>query len=223
MKIFRTLTILLCIMAAKTAYTQDTLYMHNKEIILAKILEINPKEVVYKKTSYLDGPTFRSYKTDIDSIHFQNGMREILAAGEETNPKSKTEVAELRKESVPFVQKPFKSVFPGQSFREGEIDALGYYRGYKGIGTASYLSGLFFFYYGFPVPLVGSLTPPHNMYKFVPDMERYQKDIEYARGFDKKARSMKAGKAWANYGYGAATLVGIGVAIVVIAMSAYSQ
>jgi hypothetical protein len=96
----------------------------------------------------------------------------------------------------------------------GVSDADQYYRGYKGIGTASYFSGLVGLY-GFPIPLIGSLVRPTNMLYYVPDMKRYNTDAPYFNGFNSRAKSIKSNKAWSNYGYGAATSTGVFLILVV--------
>ncbi|MBL0329635.1 MAG: hypothetical protein IPP64_09515 [Bacteroidetes bacterium] len=39
-------------------YSQDTILKRNSEKILAKVIEITPTEIKYKKTAFLDGPTY---------------------------------------------------------------------------------------------------------------------------------------------------------------------
>ncbi len=57
-------------------FAQDTITKFNNEKIIAKILEISPTEIKYKKFNFLDGPTFTDKKSDIQMIVFSNGMKE---------------------------------------------------------------------------------------------------------------------------------------------------
>jgi hypothetical protein len=193
----------LCLVCFLHLKAQDTLYFRNQRKEIAKVQEINPSEIVYRKMSYLDGPVFRSLKSDIDSIHFANGMKEVLGADiEKSNAPSPSS----------FPQTPART--ERESYAMGVSDADQFYKGYKGIGTASYFSGLFGLY-GFPIPLIGSLTRPTNMFRYVPDMKRYTTDAPYFNGFNSRARSIKSNKAWSNYGYGAATTTGVIIILVV--------
>jgi hypothetical protein len=195
------LSILFCIQVQ----AQDTIYFHRNEKEVAKILEINPTEIVYRKMSYLDGPMFRSLKADIDSIRFANGLKEVFG----------TDMAKSNESLTPPSTPPAART-ERESYAMGVSDADQYYRGHKGIGTASYISGLFGLY-GFPIPLVGSLVRPTNMMRYVPDVKRYNTDTPYFNGFNSRAKTIKSNKAWSNYGYGAATTAGV-ILIFVVAV-----
>ena len=57
-------------------FAQDTITKFNNEKIIAKILEISPTEIKYKKFNFLDGPTYIDKKSDVKMIVFSNGMKE---------------------------------------------------------------------------------------------------------------------------------------------------
>ena len=73
----RTLLILaaLCCIAG-AASAQDTIYKTDSKTIQAKILEISPSEVRYKRFSNPDGPTYVLPVGDISHIIYQNGERD---------------------------------------------------------------------------------------------------------------------------------------------------
>lgn len=52
---------------------QDTIYKRNGELIVAKVLEINTKEISYKRTDLLDGPLFIINKNEIKKIKYVTG------------------------------------------------------------------------------------------------------------------------------------------------------
>lgn len=52
---------------------QDTIYKRSGEIIPAKVLEINPKEISYKRADLLDGPLFVINKNEIKKIKYVTG------------------------------------------------------------------------------------------------------------------------------------------------------
>ncbi len=52
---------------------QDTIYKRNGELIPAKVLEINTKEITYKRADLLDGPLFIINKNEIKKIKYVTG------------------------------------------------------------------------------------------------------------------------------------------------------
>jgi hypothetical protein len=52
---------------------QDTIIKRNKEQIIAKIIEISPTEVKYKRADLPDGPTYTEGKSGISVIKYSNG------------------------------------------------------------------------------------------------------------------------------------------------------
>ncbi len=65
--IFILCTIQLCLNA------QDTIYKRTGDVIPSKILEINIKEVSYRRSDLLDGPLFIIHKNEIQKIKYANG------------------------------------------------------------------------------------------------------------------------------------------------------
>jgi hypothetical protein len=55
---------------------QDTIYKRSGVIVYAKVLEINPVEVKYKRFNFSDGPLYIEKKETIRSIRFANGLKE---------------------------------------------------------------------------------------------------------------------------------------------------
>lgn len=52
---------------------QDTIYKRNGELISAKVLEINTKEISYKRSDLLDGPLFVINKNEVKKIKYVTG------------------------------------------------------------------------------------------------------------------------------------------------------
>lgn len=57
---------------------QDTIVKLSGEKVIAKIIEITPTEVKYKKNEFLDGPTYVESKSNIGTIKFKNGITDIF-------------------------------------------------------------------------------------------------------------------------------------------------
>ena len=68
--------------------SQDLIIMKNGNLIEAKILEISPSEIRYKRINHLDGPTIVILAADVLSVRYENGRQEIInavpAAGQTT-------------------------------------------------------------------------------------------------------------------------------------------
>ncbi|MCR5497684.1 MAG: hypothetical protein K6F48_07565 [Paludibacteraceae bacterium] len=72
-------------MAGSAKDVKDIIVLNNTSSIEAKILEVTPTEVKYKKLNYLDGPTFVIHKSDIRTITYGNGDVESFVQKEEKN------------------------------------------------------------------------------------------------------------------------------------------
>ena len=72
------LFLVLVLFAGKTAFCQDTIHLVNHQIIVSKVIEINPKQVKYKISSYPDGPLYVVNKTSVDKIVYADGMKSFF-------------------------------------------------------------------------------------------------------------------------------------------------
>jgi hypothetical protein len=57
---------------------QDTIVKKSGDQILAKVSEITPTEVKYKRFDFQDGPLYVELKSNIDMIKFSNGIKEVF-------------------------------------------------------------------------------------------------------------------------------------------------
>jgi hypothetical protein len=57
---------------------QDTIYKRTGDVVYAKVLEINPSEVKYKRHNFPDGPLYIERKEMISTIRFANGLKEVF-------------------------------------------------------------------------------------------------------------------------------------------------
>jgi hypothetical protein len=85
-----------------SGYSQDTIRLQTKEIIIAKVIEVGTKEIKYKKSNNLDGPLYSVKKNVVDFIIYSNNFKEVYEkampatekAAEITENDSKTSNAE---------------------------------------------------------------------------------------------------------------------------------
>lgn len=78
MKKFLFITAILMLSASAMMQAQDIITRKSGEDIRAKILEVAPDQVSYKKFDNQDGPTFIIKKSDILMITYENGEREVV-------------------------------------------------------------------------------------------------------------------------------------------------
>lgn len=74
----RLLLLFLLSVCLSPTFAQDTIVKRNGDTIIAKIVEINPLEVKYKKFSFLDGPTYVEQKSFIKMIAYLGGRKEFF-------------------------------------------------------------------------------------------------------------------------------------------------
>ena len=75
---FRLLLLALALLAAGRAHAQDLLTKHNGEEVQAKVLEITPLEIKYRRTDNPNGPLISVYKTEVFMIRYANGAKEVF-------------------------------------------------------------------------------------------------------------------------------------------------
>ncbi len=73
-KVFLLLALLACI----NTNAQDVIVKKDGSTILSKVLEVNPEDVKYKKFSNKTGPTYTIRKSEILSINYENGEKDLF-------------------------------------------------------------------------------------------------------------------------------------------------
>jgi hypothetical protein len=68
----------------------DNIILKNGKEISAKVIEITPELIKYKKCSNLDGPLISIYKNEVLMLRYSNGSKEIFSPSQESPyPKKK--------------------------------------------------------------------------------------------------------------------------------------
>lgn len=73
--------ILLLTFVAFTVYSataQDTIVFKNYDSVLAKVTEVTPNSVSYKRWDNINGPVYTINRTDIACINYQNGQKDVF-------------------------------------------------------------------------------------------------------------------------------------------------
>ncbi len=175
-------TLLAFIAISITGFSQDVITQKSGEDIQAKILEVNPTEIKYKKFDNQNGPTFTLLKSDVLMIRYENGTKDIFTQTEEVKTNVKTSNEDMR--------------------MKGERDSQMNYTGKKSgavwtTATTILLS-----------PLIGVIpaaacasSEPSDQNLNYRDAE-LMKDYEYKRAYIEQAHKTKKKKVWTSYGVG---------------------
>jgi hypothetical protein len=78
--LLKTLTVLLFVLTGFTLKAQDIIVKTDKTEIKAKILEIEENTIKYKKSEFIDGPSYNINKSQVFMIIYKNGTRETFEA-----------------------------------------------------------------------------------------------------------------------------------------------
>jgi len=64
--------------SAMVSFAQDTIFTRSGEVIPAKVYEITPTEIKYKKPSNPDGPMYVTSKENVTLIEYKNGSKDVF-------------------------------------------------------------------------------------------------------------------------------------------------
>ncbi len=103
---------------------QDVIYFNNGTQQLTKVIEINQTEVIYKKASNPDGPQYRVNKSDISSIAYENGGRDLFNSTS-ANTSSVVTPATVTQVTPPPQQNTVVQYYPAPAPRPNVVVQLG--------------------------------------------------------------------------------------------------
>lgn len=69
---------LILVLLACCVKAQDVIVKKDNATILSKVTKISSTEIEYKKWSNLDGPTYTINKSEVSSVNYENGERDIF-------------------------------------------------------------------------------------------------------------------------------------------------
>lgn len=201
---------LLCLISAQAA-AQDIITKKTGEGIKAKVVEITPTEVKFKRFENLDGPMYTLAKTDLLMVKYENNTEEIFTGNDSYTRPANNMVATtstspdiVNVPATPVTSAPIVTttgLATGQDmYIKGQLDAELHYDNYKGAGTGVLLTSLLV------SPLIGlvpavvcSTTKPQDHNLDYPNFNLMQ-DPSYKKGYTNKARKIKSGRVWRNWG-----------------------
>jgi hypothetical protein len=190
MKTFTFLTALLSIFLALTGQAQDLILLTSGDEIRAKITEVTPAEIWYKKPDSLQGRTFSLPKQSVFMLKYANGAKELMKPYQPAD----TLAASTRTQQ--------------QLYEQGRQDARRYYRG-NGAMWASAGATLLL---GIPGPILVGAIPPKIKARDVPN-PRLLESTYYRSGFQAQAHRKKMGKAATGAGIAVGAVLVIAVSV----------
>ena len=75
----RKLLMLSLVITAMNVNAQDVIVKKDGTTIMSKVLEVGTSEIKYKRYTYQDGPLFIINKSDVLSINYENGEKDLLS------------------------------------------------------------------------------------------------------------------------------------------------
>jgi len=78
------------LLGISSVYAQDIITLRNGDEIKARVTEITPSEIKYKRFENLDGPTVTVAKSDVFAINYENGTREVINSATSTAQAART-------------------------------------------------------------------------------------------------------------------------------------
>jgi len=175
---------------------QDIITKRSGERLQAKVLEIAPADIRYKRFESPEGPTYVLAKNEVLLIEYADSTSESFALEEAAKPAVPTQPAALT--ATDAVQ---------NLYLKGQLDAQQFYQGYKGAGTGTLVTSIFSPLLGLIPAIACSSTTPKEHNLEYPDHQLMMKS-DYNAGYRQRARKIKSGKVWKNWG------IGFGVSII---------
>lgn len=99
-----------------SASAQDTIIKLNKERIATKIIEINERDVKFRKFSNPDGPLYSEFKSEIHYIKFQNGSIDTITTQIQAALSANANTQEVQNSSL--------VIYKGRRYSDKEIYAM---------------------------------------------------------------------------------------------------
>ena len=71
-------TIAMLMLAARCAYAQDIILLRNGSELQAKVVELTPSEIKYRRFDNPNGPLITIMRNDVFMITYENGAKEVM-------------------------------------------------------------------------------------------------------------------------------------------------
>jgi hypothetical protein len=196
------LSFILLAFVATTGIAQDVITKKNGEGVQAKVLEITPTEIKYKRFENQDGPTYTLAKADVLLVKYENNTEEVFTGTESfTQGIVKPSVETVPVTMTGITKEPVVNAASTNLYVKGQHDAEMHYSDYRSAGTGVLVGSLLSPILGLVPAIVCSTVKPQTHNLNYPDHNLMQ-DAGYSTGYTNKARKMKSGRVWRNWTIG---------------------
>ncbi|MEJ8756697.1 hypothetical protein WG947_06810 [Pontibacter sp. H259] len=202
------LSISLLALVSSHCLAQDIITKKNGEGVKAKVTEITTTEIKYKRFDNLEGPTYTLAKSDVLLVKYENNTEEVFTGNEsfvqgvsqDTQLTASVNTTEtVAPATMPTNVTTVPALNTTELFNKGQQDAVLYYDGYKNAGTGVLITSLLSPLVGLVPAIVCSTTKPQDQNLGYPNYSLMQ-ETSYKTGYTNKARRIKSGKVWRNWG-----------------------
>lgn len=202
------LTVIAALLIVPAVQAQDVITKRTGEKVEAKVLEVAPGEVKYKRFHNQEGPTYILPKSEIMLIVYEDKTSETF---ELENQPSPTATASVTSSEVIVESGPVLSSL--DMYAKGQADGKLHYDGYKAAGTGTLVVSLISPIIGLvPAGITSAVSPKERNWD-APSSQLLQ-NPDYKSGYQKSARKKKAGKVWKNWGIALGVNVIVGLLVV---------
>ena len=176
--------LLVASLACAPAFAQDFILNKNGDEVKARVLEITPTEIKFKRFDNLEGPVIILAKNDVMMIKYENGTKDVFTASAPPD--------------APVVA-------PMDLFVKGQQDAQQHFKGH-GAMWGTYAGTVIFAPIGLVTGLIVGASAPRVDPWRVSDQAMMREEA-FLRGYRKQASRRKWGKVGAGFGLGLVTNV----------------
>lgn len=180
-------------LASLTALAQDKITTVKGDLLEAKVLEVTPDEVRYKKWENLDGPTYSIEKSEVFMIEYENGSKDVFGAGQSASGNSAVQqgppaqiyffrpnkFAGSSPEIIVGTVVPDEVIIKVKNGHWCKVD-------YSHFGVISFVTGVY------------SVNPEHFDYNIEPGQTYYVRCTLYSKGFSMMSKLEQVDEATAK-------------------------
>ena len=161
-----------------TSKSQDVITMKSGEDINAKVIEVATDEIKYKKSD--DGPTYTIKKSEVFSIKYKDGTKDVFKVEATTAAKATFTDEELRLKGIQDAEK----IYRGRKCGAGGV-----------VATTLLLSPII----GLIPAIACSSTPPSEINMMMPRTD-YSSNVNYSSAYRDQSHRIKKRKVWTAFG-----------------------
>ncbi|WP_276495953.1 hypothetical protein [Pontibacter litorisediminis] len=180
---------------------QDVITKRTGEKVEAKVLEVSPSEIKYKRYSNQEGPTYILPKSEIVLITYEDKTSEVFELEDQAASNASASSQTVATSTNQVVYEPATKMSSLDMYAKGQADGKMFYDGYKAAGTGTLVASLISPIIGLVPAAITSASSPKEKNWDAPSNQLLQ-DPDYKSGYQKSARKKKAGKVWVNWGIG---------------------